>query len=262
MEQGKGYGPMTEVAAVTFSHEKLDAYQAFLSLAELSNVIVADAGAFAVADQLERATESIGANLIRGNSQWTKALRENYLNISMASALECAACMDVCLAKELADFGRLHQAKRHLYDIVNMLFGLRRSSGTAHEDEVQYGEVRFAHERLDVYRLGLDFVKWSDAFVKEGMANSRETKKLDAVSTSTVLNIAEGNGRFSPSDRSKFIETAHASALQCVLSLDLMMARHRATMQAVIPGKNMLGRISAMLLAWRRKLAESPESLS
>jgi four helix bundle protein len=253
---------MTDGEDGTFSHEKLDVYHTFLSFAEVSESIVTDAGTFAVADQLERATESIGANLIRGNSQWTQALRAAAFDVSMASALECAACIDVCRAKELMAEKRARDAKRQLHDIAGMLFGLRKkSAGSAREDDAIYGEVVFAHERLDVYRLSLDFVKWADTLAKESRASTQESKKLDTGSTSLVLNIAEGNGRFSHADRTKFIDTAHSAALQCVLVLDLMVARHRIPAQRAVGSKAMLRRICAMLLGWRRKLTGASSSI-
>ena len=58
-----------------FPHDKLDVYQVFLSFAGLSEAVVIDAGMCAAADHLDRATESIGSNLIRGNSHWSPALR-------------------------------------------------------------------------------------------------------------------------------------------------------------------------------------------
>jgi len=107
--------------------------------------------------------------------------------------------------------------------------------------------------------LGLGFVKWTDLLCRQGELSARENKKLDASSTSLVLNIAEGNGKFSRKDRTKFIDIANTAGMQCALLLDLLMVRSRETAQNLTEGKNMLDRICSMLMGWRRGLEEDQE---
>jgi four helix bundle protein len=238
-----------------FFHEKLDVYHIFLAFAGLSETVVADAGTFAVANQLERATESIGTNLIRGNTQWTDALRVTSLDVSIASAHECAACLDVCLVKQLIRDNLVAEGKGQLRRVIDMLHGLRKiTADRACEDPAPYGVPAFSHEHLDVYRLGLDFVQWVDVFLKSAACSSRDTRKLDASSTSVVLNIAEGNAKVAGADRIKYIDTAHIAALQCALVFDLMVARGRSARENIRGGKAMLSRICAMLISWRKSL--------
>ena len=81
-------------------HERLDVYGVYLETARLCGDVVTNAVQQIVAlDHLERAIESIGVNLIRANGQPAgSAARANYLDVSIASIHECAACLDVCLA--------------------------------------------------------------------------------------------------------------------------------------------------------------------
>jgi four helix bundle protein len=246
---------MQDQKAATFPHEKLDVYHAFLDFAGVAEGVVIGAERYAVSDQLERATESIGANLIRGNSQWSPAVRVTSFDVALASALECAACLDVCRVKELADDERIAKGKKCLYRIVGMLLGLvRHASNSVREDDTPYGNPVFSHEHLDAYRVGLDFIQWAGSLEKRGVFRTQQAKKLDAGSTSVVLNIAEGNGKFGQLDQVKFIGIAHAAALQCVLHLDLAVARGRINERDILSGKAMLSRICAMLMGWRRRL--------
>ena len=218
-------------------------------------MVVDYAGNWAVANQLERATESIGSNLIRGNSQRTNPLRRTSLDVSIASAHECAACLDVCSAKELVRDGLIEEGKGALLRIIDMLYGLKKSPGDRTcEDPVPYGVRAFSHEHLDVYRLSLAVVEWLDVFLKRTTCSGRDAKKLDASSTSIVLNIAEGNAKIAGAERIRFIDTAHVAALQCALVSDLMVARGRTTAKDVRDAKGMLSRICSMLINWRRSL--------
>ena len=58
------------------------------------------------------------------------------------------------------------------------------------------------HERLDVYRLTIEFVAWVGVLIDERMSKTKPSaiKHLDEASTSIALNIAEGNGKRSVVD--------------------------------------------------------------
>jgi four helix bundle protein len=72
--------------------------------------------------------------------------------------------------------------------------------------------------------------------------------QLDRASTSIALNIAEGNGQFSPKDRCKFFDTARASALECAAALDILVAKRKVTPDRILPGKERLQGIVRMLM--------------
>jgi hypothetical protein len=48
----------------------------------------------------------------------------SFLLLLQGSALECAACLDVLVAKELLDEKRISLGKEQLVEIVSMLMGL------------------------------------------------------------------------------------------------------------------------------------------
>jgi len=71
----------------------------------------------------------------------------------------------------------------------------------------------FDHEKLEVYREAIAFVAWLSAILEETMRVGEVKDQLDRASTSMPLNIAEGNGKYSPKDRCRFFDIAHGSAL-------------------------------------------------
>ena len=92
----------------------------------------------AVHDQLDRAATSISLNIAEGNGKYTAADRCRFFDIARGSALECAACLDVLVAKKkLVDAGL---GKSILVRIVSMLVGLIRSTSPdrVHENTVSY----------------------------------------------------------------------------------------------------------------------------
>ena len=105
-------------------------------------------------------------------------------------------------------------------------------------------EALFHHESLDVYQVGLDFMRW---FVELPGANElidRLCREIDKSATSVVLNIAEGNGRYSELDHHRFIEIAAASTVRSAAYLDLYHEKISINMES---GRELLSRIVAML---------------
>ena len=81
-------------------------------------------------------------------------------------------------------------------------------------------EPVFDHERLDVYRLSVDYVVFSNGTAKTLAGTNRHARDpwLRAAQ-SVALNIAEGNGKQSPKDKNRYFEIARGSALEmCVNS--------------------------------------------
>jgi four helix bundle protein len=71
----------------------------------------------------------------------------------------------------------------------------------------------FDHEKLEVYREAIAFIGWLSTVLENGVRVGDVKDQLDRASTSIALNIAEGNGKYSPKDRCRFFDTAHGSAL-------------------------------------------------
>jgi len=250
-----------------FWHEKLHVYQHTLSFVSRAEALIAEStNAPAVLDHLERASESIAEQIVNGNTQWSAAAKCRYFDIARGSALECAACMDICRLKGLISVGRCNEEKRQLRMIVGMLAGLIRAQHrevceSCEADEVATGEqgveFHFDHERLEVYQLALGFVGWVDVAIRQTKVGGRRRTKLDALATSIVLNIAEGNGRSDAADHRSFLEIAHRSAVRAALQLDLVNVKTALPLATLDEGKQKLRSIVRMLLGMRGYFEET-----
>ena len=123
-----------------FDHEKLDVYQESIRFVGWADsLLAAIPKGMAVCDQLDRASTSIALNIAEGNGKFTAPDRCRFFDIARGSALECAACLDVLVAKQQAkDVG---QVKLMLVHIVSMLVGLikRTSPSRVYEASEMYG---------------------------------------------------------------------------------------------------------------------------
>jgi four helix bundle protein len=128
---------------IYFDHEKLDVYQEAIAfcgwVGEFLNAISAKAAA---KDQLDKASTSIRLNIAEGNGKFSTKDRARFLEMARGSALECAACLDVLLARKLATEEQVVLYKERLVRIVQMLIGLRKKlserAGSLCEDEAKY----------------------------------------------------------------------------------------------------------------------------
>ena len=106
----------------------------------------------------------------------------------------------------------------------------------------------FDHEKLEVYRESIAFNAWLSGLLEATVRVGEVRDQLDRASTSIPLNIAEGNGKYSPKDRCRFFDIAHGSALECAAGLDVLVAKTRLTPEQIRPGKERLQRIVRMLV--------------
>ena len=112
-----------------FDHEKLEIYRESLAfIAWLEPLIQELPKTMAVRDQLDRASTSITLNLAEGNGKYTRPDRCRFFDISRGSALECAAALDVLVAKGRCEPADITAGKEHLRRIVSMLVGLIRAN--------------------------------------------------------------------------------------------------------------------------------------
>ena len=112
----------------------------------------------------------------------------------------------------------------------------------------EYINTVFSHEKLDVYQVSLEFVSWSYKLSKQLKGSDRHAKdQLIRASQSIPLNIAEGNGKRSIADRSRFFQFSCGSALECSAILDVLLKCEVIAKGEVKLGKNLLLRIVAML---------------
>jgi four helix bundle protein len=107
----------------------------------------------------------------------------------------------------------------------------------------------FDHERLDVYRLLIDYVarSFEAAQLLEGLHRYARDQWLRAAQ-SIPLNIAGGNGKRSLKDRALFLDTARGSALECAAIQDILVRTKGIKVQDDAEMKVMLHRIVAMLI--------------
>ena len=117
-------------------------------------------------------------------------------------------------------------------------------------------KIYFDHEKLDVYREAIGFCGWVGAFLAANSAKAAAKDQLDRASTSIPLNIAEGNGKFSAKDRSRYLEVARGSALECAACLDVLLARKFVTEEQVEKQKEKLARIVQMLIGLLKKFSD------
>jgi len=124
----------------SFDHEKLRVYQAAIGFITWSTDLLTQVEVKAeVKDQLDRASTSVPLNIAEGNGKFAIRDRCRFLDFARGSALECAACLDVLVAKRLIEPERIRSGKEQLLEVVSMLIGLANSlSARIQEDAPEY----------------------------------------------------------------------------------------------------------------------------
>jgi four helix bundle protein len=128
-----------------FSHEKLTVYQKAITFVAWSQPLLESLPSKAsVRDQLDRASTSIPLNIAEGNVKFSAADRARFLQIAVGSAVECAACLDVVVARGLRGADDVTAGKEQLEMIVKMLMGLLDRLGYRFDGET--GNTRSVRE--------------------------------------------------------------------------------------------------------------------
>ena len=115
--------------------------------------------------------------------------------------------------------------------------------------------TQLSHESLTVYQRSIEFVAWVTNLTAEKKVTGVLLDQMKRAFISIPLNIAEGAGKHSGKDQSKFYDIARGSALECGACLDVLVAMKLATPVEVRAGKKLLGEIVAMLTALARAAA-------
>lgn len=106
----------------------------------------------------------------------------------------------------------------------------------------------FDHEKLDVYRLSIEFATWSYHLCGGLKGHDRHARdQLLRAAQSIPLNIAEGNGKFPSADRGRHWRIALGSALECAATLDVLAGCQAIDVETTLAGKSILVRIVSML---------------
>jgi len=116
----------------------------------------------------------------------------------------------------------------------------------------------FDHDKLDVYRVSIDFVAVADGIV-EGLPRGRAylADQLHRAATSIPANIAEGAGEFSKQDKARFYRMALRSGTECAALIDVCQCLNAADEQLTNRGRVLLVRIVSMLTKMTRSLTKS-----
>ena len=109
-------------------------------------------------------------------------------------------------------------------------------------------ETIFDHDRLDVYRLAVEYT--AESFrVAQGLSglHRHARDQLLRAAQSIPLNIAEGNGKRSSNDRARFLDIARGSAFECAAIQDVLTASDGLDAKSNLVMKRKLHRIVSML---------------
>jgi four helix bundle protein len=243
-----GDGAMAEL----FGHEKLIVYQKGMQFAVVRGALLAELPKrVAACDHLARGAESILVNIAHASNLWSPKERIVYLGHANGSSLECAACLDVFVAKGLLSADDASPGKHLLSEIVSILVTMRKTTTNRVREEHSTYRTKngrlFSHEDLDVYEASLQLSAWVERMLAEFSCSADLLSKLDKATTAIPLNIAEGTGRFSGTDQAKFFGIAYKAAIQSSALVDLAVVSASADPSRVEEGRKLLRGIAAML---------------
>jgi four helix bundle protein len=239
-------------------HEQLHVYAKALAFAKWA-VVRVDVWPerVAVRGQLDRAMESMITNLACAARQQRTDQGIYLLECSLGSVLECAACLDVAQRRQLIDATEVREGKLILQEVARMEVGLHSAWSEpvcVREEDAEYdagAKVYFKHESLEVYQRTLQLHEGLGEILLGDKREHRYAKRMDELSTSVTLNIAEGNGRFSKRDHGSFAVLAEEAATKLAAYLDLVAAIWGMD---VDPIKSLLREIMAMLAGLKEYL--------
>lgn len=120
-------------------------------------------------------------------------------------------------------------------------------------------KIYFDHEKLNAYQKAIAFAAWSESILERVLKSAAVHGQLDRARTSIVLNIPEGNGRFTPADRCKFFDIARGSGLECAGCLDLIFIKKLLSEAEMDEGKRLLAGVVSLLVGLFR--SNSPDRL-
>jgi four helix bundle protein len=108
-------------------------------------------------------------------------------------------------------------------------------------------EIYFDHEKLKVYQLALEFNKYAHQICSKLDSSSDIRNQLDRASNSIVLNIAEGNGKYSKKDKCRYFDISLGSSFECAGCLDILSVRDLISNEEANKGKLVIKEIISML---------------
>ena len=114
-----------------FDAQRLDVYRVALEFQVLSTTLLPRRGQAALRDQLDRASASIVLCIVEGAGRSSRPDKGRFYSMARGSATECAAVVDIALARRLCSEPAGAGARALLIRIVQMLTKLiaRMASG-------------------------------------------------------------------------------------------------------------------------------------
>jgi four helix bundle protein len=113
------------------------------------------------------------------------------------------------------------------------------------------------HEKLDVYHASIDLVVLIDAIV-EHLPRGRGylADQFQRAGLSVPLNIAEGAGEYSRTEKSRFYRMAKRSATECAGIFDVCLRLQLIEEEQYKKGRDLLLRIVAMLTRMAKSVVD------
>ena len=114
----------------------------------------------------------------------------------------------------------------------------------------------FDHEKLDVYRVALEFVVLVDGIIEHlPVGKGYLADQLKRACSSIPLNIAEGAGEYSGNEKIRFYRMAKRSVTECASILDVCHRLRVIKETEYTKGRELLIRVVSMLI----KMAQTPK---
>ncbi|MBI4869472.1 MAG: four helix bundle protein [Candidatus Wallbacteria bacterium] len=116
----------------------------------------------------------------------------------------------------------------------------------------------FDHEKLRVYAAALDFVVLTEELVNTlSPGRSYLRDQLRRAAASVPLNIAEGAGEFSSSEKARFYRMARRSATECSAILEILYRLDMVSSDGFRSARSILLQVVAMLVKLAQRHAPS-----
>ena len=116
----------------------------------------------------------------------------------------------------------------------------------------------FDHEKLHVYQTAKEFLLITETIIKQfPKGRAYLIDQFQRAASSISLNIAEGSGEFSPSEKIRFYRMARRSATECAGILDICIDLKLIDENISSEARKVLLRIVAMLTKMTRVPSQS-----
>jgi len=114
--------------------------------------------------------------------------------------------------------------------------------------------VLLDHEKLNVYRIAIEFVLLADEMIQHlPRGRAYLSDQLQRAALSIPLNIAEGAGEYAIDEKIRFYRMAKRSATECAGILDVCQRLELIGENQYVTGRELLIRIVSMLIKMAQK---------